>query len=89
MRVFKYPIHNSMEYIELPKNHKILSFQKQHMTATIWCEVDETDTETRLFEVHRVLTGGQVPVDYDIFLGTIQFNDGFFVVHYYLIEVKQ
>jgi len=85
-RIFKYtlPARRGQHVLELPKGTKILSIQTQHDRIAFWALVNPTEEQLvrRTFQVF--LTGSDVPWDKEdeiVFLETLQFDKGEFVVH--------
>lgn len=85
--IYKYPVPIQEEFtLELPVDHKILSFQEQNGLLYIWCLVN---TDSKVFSPTFYLFGtGQDLSDYSYriqsylsFVGTVQLDKGTLVFH--------
>ena len=83
-RIFKYSFYHFREtVIEIPKDAEILSIQNQSGVVTMWVLVDIDAVKIeRKFDLFT--TGSDVPSS-SIFRGTVQLNQGSFVVHVFEI----
>ena len=72
--------------LELPVNSKILSFQLQRGTPTIWVMVD-TKKPIILRKFRLCGTGHELENKYWKFIGTIQMHNGDLVFHLFEKEV--
>lgn len=83
MRIWKYHLAPSGETrIDMPEGARVLAVQNQQETLCLWAVVDPTARKhTRSFHVE--LTGFDIGVEAErgAYLGTVQFNDGAYVVH--------
>lgn len=89
MIVLRYPLSNPKWYgygdtfeLDLPLNARVLTFQVQGWTPTIWvaCEAAHP-TKTRTF---AILATGQSTDEYEQYIGTIQLNG----LVWHLFEVR-
>ncbi len=78
-RIFKYSLQRVYrQLIGMPRGAEILSVQAQFGEAVIWAAVNpEQEMGKRI--IYSIPTGEEPPDG--MFLGTIQFNDGAFVLH--------
>ncbi len=82
--VYKYPLNSPYNTtIEMPRGAKILCIQLQHDVPCLWALVDPKAEEVpRVCSVygtgHTMVDG---PGDY---IGTLQFNDGVLVFHFFI-----
>lgn len=82
--IWKYPIETwripGTVRLSLPKGANILCAQSQHEHLAIWALVDTGQVrEERVLAVYE--TGKQLPADPGIYIGTVQFDNGAYVVH--------
>lgn len=85
--IWKYhvPIEDNFT-IEMPFNSKILSFQLQKTTLTIWCLVD-TDRPLNKRQFRLCGTGHELENRWWKFIGTVQILNGDIVYHLFEKEV--
>lgn len=69
--------------IWIPKGFEILSLQTQRDEPTIWALVDPEESQIRI-DIMWVMTGEDFKLEHGEYLGTILFQEGFFVVHYFM-----
>lgn len=77
MRIYKYPLNATFapQKVQMPASHRILAFQMQDDTPTIWAEVN---TMSGITDVDIILAanGQEVPSHNYGYHGTVQGSDG-------------
>ena len=69
--------------LDLPIGAEILSVQNQNECLCLWAKVN-TDRKTKTIKVEVVETGNPIDVGTERrFLGTVQFDGGSYVVHFF------
>lgn len=79
--VHKYPVIIGENVLTLPQGSEIISFQAQHGGAVVWALVDQTQEETECIVLHVVMTGQPFGFKVKRCIGTVQLNNGGFVLH--------
>ena len=82
MKIFKYELSGTADTdLMLPAGARFLSLELQKGRPHIWCAVDPFAAPQPV-KVRAVVTGGDVR-DTERHLGTLLFNGGEFVLHYF------
>lgn len=79
--VYKYGIGLSGDTVEMLKGAKVLSVQRQRYDVCVWALVDPAEREKERRKFVLVGTGHTFDEPWAQFLGTVQFDDGYFVAH--------
>jgi hypothetical protein len=85
MKIFKYPLDlkiGDVHNIDMPAGAIILSIQTQYLVPCIWAMCDETQPIAR----RRIVlygTGQVLPTNPGKYIGTMQFDGGHFVFHFF------
>lgn len=86
-RIFKYTIpvettRNQAHQIEIPKDSLFLKAENQKEKLVLWYEVDETK-EVEIVGFMCLHTGDYIPANPSVYLSTILFDNGDYVLHLY------
>lgn len=83
----KYPIEQyTGDTIRIKGFVAFLDLQIQHGEAVVWVLIDEDDLSSQYVQFKSYLTGFSYDIDpKSEYLGTLQFDNGAFVRHYYAI----
>lgn len=87
--IYKYEVPSTpFHWMTVPRGAEFLCLQMQKLKPVMWFLVDSEETETENRAVRQYMTG--VPINdrnqpsSDTYIGTLQFHDGAFVVHYFM-----
>ena len=82
-RVYKYPIEARMTSIEVPDDSRVLSVANQHERAVVYIAVGTSTRKTKI-TVYATVTGcDNTGFEGFEFLGTLLFQGGSYVAHYF------
>lgn len=81
MRIFKYELNPVGETVIETQRPRVLHLALQRGKPHAWVEIDERAHPTKM-RIVAVPTGADVPPR-GAYLGTLLFNGGEFVIHYY------
>ena len=82
-RVYKYPIEARMTSIEVPDDSRVLSVANQHERAVVYIGVGTSTRKTKI-TVYATVTGcDNTGFEGFEFLGTLLFQGGSYVAHYF------
>lgn len=83
------PPHAGQVSVEMPADPEFLSVQVQRDEPVVWALVDPDTRERQHVTILCLLTGGDVPdgtpyrAERANYLGSVQLDEGFFVLHYF------
>lgn len=82
--IYKYEIPQTASTIlKLPKGFEILSLQLQNNKLVLWLLQNKQVNNLVDYKVWPIVTGEEFKTE-GIYLGTIQYNEGSFVAHYFI-----
>lgn len=80
--IYKYVVPIGDFMLKLPARSRFLCIKNQRGQAVLWFEVEpELPTEDWHFSAHP--TGGDIEREFKPYLGTVLFNNGDLVFHFY------
>lgn len=87
MIIYKYELVYDNITINMPKGGEILTVQNQREGISLWVKFDESSEDFQFNEQRTfcsATTGNKFPND-GHYIGTVQSNDGYYVVHVFEI----